>query len=104
MKYSDLEFKKDQIAYIREKLSSDEYWAIRGLVRLYEYQTNLEKEFEGESTHNGIGFNRIDRDVLTSFAKFWGKNKYLTGPQMKRLRRVIPKYAGQLHKIAEGNQ
>jgi len=106
MLYQNIKFKKDRVAFLKEKLRTDEEWAVRGLMKLYEFQTNDEKnpEYDTEGVVNGVGFSRYDRETLTFFADFWKRKGYLPDKNMRRLLGIMPKYAKQLRKIADGEQ
>ncbi len=99
---------------IREKLATDKRWAIRGLLRLYSFQTETEKRFETTAQHNGRGFGAADAPFLTSLAKqvirkqglyHIGPQDFhpglLTNPQFDALHKMLPKYGGQLFRAIE---
>ena len=94
--------KEYTIEEIREKLESDIRWAERGLVRIYQNQTVDEQELRETIHSNGVGFTGWDAEILTSFAQRSERGWGLTGPQKRVLFRRMPKYAGQLHKMAYG--
>ena len=84
---------------IKLKLGTDPRWAIRGLVRIYEYQTSQEQSSEHTIESNGVGFNGTDGTILTSFAKFYLKYNRLSDKQMVYVFKKMPKYAGQLLRL-----
>tara|TARA_B100000508_G_C11278964_1_gene189533 strand:- start:277 stop:570 length:294 start_codon:yes stop_codon:yes gene_type:complete len=69
---------------------------IRGMKRIYELQTEDEKENGGTYYNNGVGFSGVDGDIMSSFVKFYNKTNFLTAKQMKIARKKMLKYAGQL--------
>lgn len=71
----------------------------KALVRLYEKQTYDEQISHETKENNGIGFNGIDAEILTSFALFYQKTGFLTSKQLIIARKRIMKYANQLCKI-----
>ena len=87
---------------IRSRLESDIRWAERGLVRIYQNQTTDEIEARETIHSNGVGFTGFDAEILTSFAQRSERGWGLTEPQKKVLFRRMPKYAGQLHRMAYG--
>jgi len=100
--YNECKFKKDRIALLKERLGSNTKWAFAGCARIFEYQTAEEQSIEATIEHNGVGFSGADGDILSSFAKqinagtFAGSEK-----QMVILFKKMPKYAGQLDRIAQ---
>jgi len=100
MNYSDIKTKKGRIEFLKEKLASDARWALRGLVRIYEYQTEEEKAIEGTRENNGVGFTGVDGDILSSFAKQVMMGRNLSPKQSVILFKKMPKYASQLERVA----
>jgi hypothetical protein len=99
-------------ATIREKLVSNDKWLVRGILAIYARQTTDEQQAEQTSHHNGVGFNGTDANILSSFAKqilSWQATENprypspLSPKQLDLARRKMPKYAGQLARIAEEN-
>lgn len=87
---------------IKEKLLADNQWLIRGLLAIHSRQTEDERQ-SGVTVHdNGIGFNGVDAELLSSFAEQYNKYKRLTDRQLEIVRKKLPKYSGQLEKIANG--
>lgn len=87
---------------IRQKLLTDDAWLHRGIKAIYKGQTEVEKNSDVTLEDNGVGFNGPDSRKMTFAAKFLIAKNYLT-PKMKAdaLKRM-PKYAGQLARIANG--
>lgn len=83
-------------AILKEKLASDQRIALKGLLRIYEGQTDGEKAMHGAVYDNGIGFNATDAEILTSLAQRVLANKPLTEKQMAVVYKTMPKYAGQI--------
>ena len=57
------------ITEIKEKLKTYNQLIERGIVLIYERQTEDEKQCLYSKHDNGIGFNKIDAEILSSFAK-----------------------------------
>ncbi len=95
---------------IKNNLKSKDIWVTKGVVAIYNLQTEDEKRIGGTRDHNGIGFNGADGEIMSSFANQiirWNRkpNKYrspLSYKQMILARKKILKYAGQLSRIANG--
>jgi hypothetical protein len=87
---------------IKDMLVSNDNWLVRGLLAIFNCQTATEQEAGITAEDNGIGFNGADAEILSSFAKFYKKNGYLSPKQREICRKKMAKYAGQLEKIANG--
>lgn len=87
---------------IKAKLQSgDKEFLTRGLMAIYERQTATEKLTMETVEDNGVGFTGWDARILTSFAEQWRRSQFLSHKQFIELMKRMPKYAGQLAKIAE---
>lgn len=100
-KYTDLKFKKDKIAFIKEKVGTNQQWAIKALLRIFEFQTANEQASETTNEDNGVGFTGCDAEILSSFAKQLNKGRNMSPKQMAIIYKKMPKYARQLMNIAE---
>ena len=100
MSFKDCKTEAERKAYIRKQLSTNYAWATRGLIRIYEHQTQ-DEQAAGDTKHwNAVGFNGADARMLTYMAKWVLSGKTLTGKFRAQLFRRMPKYAGQLEKLA----
>ena len=97
---------------IKNKLSTNDKWLVRGLLAIYAKQTADERAAEVTQHQNGVGFNGTDANILSSFAKQvlqWQATENpryqvpLSPKQFALLRRKMNKYAAQLVRIAEAN-
>lgn len=99
---------KDMIA---ANIAACDIWLVRAILAIYKCQTNDEQSSQFTKYHNGIGFNGLDSNILSSFAeqiKRWFKTapserKFdapLSPKQMGIARKKMAKYAGQLASIA----
>lgn len=92
--------------FIREKLETNDVWLYRGILAIYDRQTQDEKRINDTVDRNGVGFNAFDADIMSSFAKVLMEKRDLGYPlslsvkQKSIARRVMKKYAGQLARIA----
>ena len=87
--------------FIRNKLSSDPRWAKHALLKIFEFQTEDEKEWETTSVHNNVGFTGADGEFLTSLAKQLQKKGYLSPKQMTFVFKKMPKYWKQILNISD---
>ena len=91
--------KKARVAFIREKLSSDDRWILRGLLIIYSNQTSDEQDAGITKYNNNIGFTGADAEFLTSLAQQYQHKSFLSEKQMPYLRKKMPKYSGQLESM-----
>jgi hypothetical protein len=90
---------------IRAKLEESNQWLQRGLLRIYAEQTLDEQATGITHAHNGVGFNGVDSQILSSFAeqlekRDWPKGRDLSEKQLAILRKKMPKYSKQLAMFA----
>jgi len=93
--------KKAEILRYKEQLKTNDRWAIRGLIVIYQHQTTEEKSSHQTVENNGVGFNGFDADFASSLAEQYKQKGYLSPNQLTRLHRIMPKYAGQLYSVAQ---
>lgn len=86
---------------IKAKVSSNPRWAERAILVIYEYQTREEQVVGETQENNGVGFNGVDAFILSSFATQIATGRTLSPKQLAIAYRKLPKYAGQLVKVAE---
>lgn len=91
-----------EASFIRNKVASDNRWALRGLLAIYKFQTEVEKSMQDTVESNGVGFNGVDSKILSSIAEFYLKNNVITNKQLNVVKKLMPKYANQLTRIANG--
>ena len=84
---------------IKGLIESRDDAVIRGMKRIYDLQTEDEKENGGTYYNNGVDFSGVDGDIMSSFVKFYNKTNFLTFKQMKIARKKMLKYAVQFTKI-----
>lgn len=88
---------------IKNQITSSDSQAIKAMLRIFEYQTEDEKESAGVYENNGVGFAGTDSEILTSFCKQYIKYGHLSDKQIAIIRKKIGKYACQLTKQAISN-
>lgn len=85
---------------IRELLNRNNVAVIKGLVRIYEFQTDDERTYDNTIEDNGVGFSGVDGEILTSIANQFLKWGSVSEKQFAIVKKKMVKYAGQLAKIA----
>ncbi len=95
-------FKKEDIKLL---LETNDLAVLKGLIRIYQLQTDDEKDCEETRHHNGVGFSggmNGEAGFLTSVAKQFLQRGSMTTGQFRPVKKQMMKYAGQLAKIANG--
>lgn len=88
---------------IRALLERSDEAVVRGMLRIFEYQT-AEEQMDGVTVEdNGVGFNGLDSEFLSNLVVFHKHHGYLTPGQMVHARKKMMKYAGQLARIANAD-
>lgn len=87
-------------AEIRFYLETNDKWLYRGLIAIYNRQTEDEKNAGITRHDNSVGFSGADSSFLSNAAKFLKERGFLTAKQRSKVRQAMLKYAGQLEKIA----
>lgn len=93
--------KKEMMAALKERLASDDRWALRALLLVYRNQTDDEQHAQATLEHNGIGFSGPDAEILSSFAQQYQRRGTLSLRQMHVLKRKMPSYARQVMRTAD---
>ena len=83
---------------IKELLEKSDKAVERAITVIYGYQTEDEKRIEGTSHDNGMGFNKIHAEFLSSLAQQIEKGRTLSPKQIAIGRKMIVHYSGQLLK------
>jgi hypothetical protein len=102
----------EAVQMIRSNMAESNWWAVRGMLAIYAKQTADEQQAETVTHDNGVGFTGTDGHILSSFAK--QVNRWMaTAPERRQydfplsvkqtaiVQKKMPKYAGQLLKIAK---
>lgn len=92
--------KQDAIALFKKMLKENAQWAVKGMLTIYQYQTDEEQMIGATKEFNGVGFNGVDSNILSSFAQQVNAGRTLSPRQMAVVHKAMPKYAGQLYKVA----
>lgn len=88
---------------IRNMLIMSDKAVIHGLMRLYSFQTDVEKVTLAGSLVNGKGFDRVDTYALTKLARKYDATQSLSANEIQFCRSRLLKYAGQLTNYANEN-
>lgn len=89
-----------KVEEIKAMLETNNSLVERGISLIYQFQTEDEKETQFARHDNGVGFNKFDSEILSSFARQINEGNHLTIKQMAVARKRIMKYAKQLTKIS----
>lgn len=82
------------------KLREDDRWVKRGIIAIFKKQTADEQATHSTKHENGVGFNKIDCEFLSSLATQAIERGTLTKKQIAAGRKRILKYSQQLSRIA----
>ena len=81
---------------IKNLILTNDRAVYRALLLLYSFQTQEEKYLEKTKTVNGKGFNKLDTERLSSFARQILSDKHLTQKQFYVARYKLVKYSNQI--------
>jgi hypothetical protein len=87
---------------IKEKLETDQAWVERGVLAIYERQTATEQEVGDTVQRNGVGFSGAHGGYGSYVAEWLLSGKHLSGDHLVKTREMMSHYAGQLTRIANG--
>ena len=96
--------KKDQHAFLRFMLSTNEAWAKKALLRIFARQTESEQITESTHENNNVGFTGADAEFLSSLAKQLRDRGWLSTKQLRILLKRMPKYSRQLLDVSNKNK
>jgi hypothetical protein len=94
--------KENTETFVRHMLATDDGWAIKALVRIFqENQTPSEQSSGSTTVDNGIGFTGVDAQFLSSLAQAYLRYSRLSPKQLAWLHKKMPKYHGQVIKMSD---
>lgn len=96
--------KKEEKEFVKEKLATDQRWALKALLEIFNFQTLDEQKSKDTIDHNGVGFTGTDGRILSSLAQQFKKKRRLSEKQMDIVYQKMPKYWGQIVKISNKEQ
>ena len=82
--------------YVKHMLATNEKWAIRGMLKIYDRQTNDEQQSQATSHNNSVGFSGVDGGILSSFSTYYLKYNRLSPKQLTIVFRRMPRYWAQI--------
>ena len=85
--------------FIKNQLATNPAWAVKGLVKIYTLQTADEQASDRTSHDNGVGFNGLDANILSSFAKQVNAGRNLSQKQMTNDYKKMHRYWKQIASI-----
>lgn len=87
---------------IRNLLKRNNIAVLKGLERIYSFQTVEEKYDKSSKTNNKKGFNKCHVKIMSDYYVFYKSNGYLTKKQMETARNIMLHYTGQLFRYMKG--
>ena len=88
---------------IKARLMVNNDWVERGIVAIYNKQTEEEKEIEDTFKLNGVGFSSAHVRLGSYLARWILKGNHLSGTFIEKGRSLILHYTDQLTNIANAN-
>ena len=88
--------KKELVQGLRYQISHNTEKARRALLLVYSKQTASEQNSGQTLEYNCEGFTALDAEILTGIATFYKSYNFLTPRQDQIVKRLMPKYAGQI--------
>jgi len=82
--------------YFKSRLSTDANWAVRGMLRIYSYQTPDEQATLATRNLNNMGFSGCDAEILSSFSEQVQRGRTLSPKQLSIVFKKMPRYWKQL--------
>ena len=86
-------------SFIKNKLATDQDWALRALVRIWEKQTAAEQASEVTIENNSVGFSGVDGNFFSSLATQYQRRGSLSPKQMSFVFKRMPKYWSQIETL-----
>ena len=90
--------------FIKNQLATNPTWAVKALVKIYERQTIDEQNSQATKENNGIGFNGLDANILSSFAEQVNKGRNLSVKQMTIVYKKMPRYWKQVASLISADK
>lgn len=82
--------------YVANQLKTNQSWATKAIVRLYQLQTADEQCSQSTHNKNGVGFTGADANILSSFAEQIDRGRTLSPKQLAIAFKKLPKYSRQI--------
>lgn len=91
-------------AEIKANLADKDEWLFRGLLAIYDYQTQDEQDVGEAKYLNGVGFSGAHAYFAGQMAQLLKRNVRLSPKQIACTRRIMLHYSEQLARIANHEQ
>lgn len=94
--------KKARTEFVKLKLKTNTTWAVNGMLKIFDTnQTEYERQVRTTREDNGIGFNGVDGNILSSFSQQIKNGRVLSEKQLKVVMKAMPKYHKQLIELSD---
>ena len=93
---------KEEIAALLTSEKTARVAVERGLMSIYDYQTRDEKDAQIAKYDNKVGFSGAHAEFCSSLAEWLKKGGHLSQKQFTCAQKIMAHYAGQLTRIANG--
>jgi hypothetical protein len=87
--------------YFKRNLATNAAWAVRGMLKIYSYQTASEQSCQQTHDRNDMGFSGCDAEILSSFSQQVQRGRTLSDKQLAIVYRKMPRYWKQLYNAVE---
>jgi hypothetical protein len=87
--------------YFKRKLAADQNWAVKGMLKIYSFQTDGEQMSQQTHELNCVGFSGCDAEILSSFSEQVNRGRTLSPKQMAIVFKKMPRYWKQLWNSVE---
>jgi len=81
---------------LKERIANDNQVAVAGMLLIHKYQTADEQAAHTTKYENDVGFSGADSEFLSAMADKYYETGALTENQLKYVRKMMVKYAGQI--------
>jgi len=90
--------------YFKRQLATNANWAVKGMLKVYEFQTASEQACGVTRDRNCVGFSGCDAEILSSFCSQVQRGRTLSPKQMAIVFKKMPRYWKQLWNNVEAEK
>lgn len=110
-KLTEVSTQKDRVAFLKHMLATNLAWATKGAQQIHKLQTESEKSTAATTDSNSVGWSGYDAKGMTWICNWINKQTErgvslataVNKPKaIRKLHKIMPKYASQLLKIVNG--
>jgi len=110
-KLTEVSTQKDRVAFLKHMLATNLAWATKGAQQIHKLQTESEKSTAATTDSNSVGWSGYDAKGMTWICNWINKQTErgvslataVNKPKaIRKLHKIMPKYASQLLKIVDG--